>query len=190
MSSDARREGRLDLVLPLVAGCVADTALEGASLVDDLRPTVVMADCRSGVEATGRPGKELRRRSMSAARSRKNPPEFARWKVGRGQALEVVAAMLLAAVDAVLRRRLSGANRSLSLSPKEPSLALSSGFVEGCASWSEAGTIPAYRRCFFISSISARSRSLSARSEVFSREAFLASNLCLVDSTRSAPRDF
>ena len=125
--------------------------------MDDRRPAV-MADvwsimaCRSGVDALGRPGRELRRRSISAARSRKKPPEFARWKDGRGHAaasvellvvvvvvvvvvlvvavvvvVVVVVSVVHAAVDAVLRRRLSEVKRSLSMSPSEPSLALRSG---------------------------------------------------------------
>ena len=138
MSRDDLRDGLLGReLLPI------DAVLEGASLVDDRRPAV-MADvwsimaCRSGVDALGRPGRELRRRSISAARSRKKPPELARWKDGRGHAaasvellvvVVVVVAVVHAAVDAVLRRRLSEVKRSLSMSPSEPSLALRSGLL-------------------------------------------------------------
>ena len=141
MSRDDLRDGLLGReLLPI------DAVLEGASLVDDRRPAV-MADvwsimaCRSGVDALGRPGRELRRRSISAARSRKKPPELARWKDGRGHAVASVellvvvvvvvvdVAVVHAAVDAVLRRRLSEVKRSLSMSPSEPSLALRSGLL-------------------------------------------------------------
>ena len=80
-------------------------------------------DFKSDVDEIGRPGRELRRRSISAAKSRKNPPELARLKDGRGHAVASVELLIVvvvqAAVDAVLRRRLSRVKRSLSMSPSD-----------------------------------------------------------------------